>query len=103
MPTPRRPSIPGSGIRVVSSSVVRRNRAHRNTSRSLTAKLAADKNYKGETWKIDAKQLSDGAEVRIEVLPVEGKDNRRRLRVEAAYPAGEPVARRTREITVEVK
>lgn len=67
------------------------------------AKLAADRNYKGETWQIDAKQLPGGAEVRIEVLPVEGQAGRRRLQVEAAYPAQEPVARRTRGIVVEIK
>ncbi len=53
------------------------------------ARLAADANYRGETWKISAADLEgrDDATVAIRVKLVPGKADRRAVRVQADYPS----------------
>ena len=52
-------------------------------------RLAADANYRGETWKISAADLEgrDDATVAIRVKLVPGKADRRAVRVQADYPS----------------
>jgi Tfp pilus assembly protein PilX len=70
------------------------------------AQLAADPDYKGETWKISAKDLSgdEAGTVKIEVKPVPENDNRRLVKVEADFP-DDPLdsVRYSKELTMEVK
>jgi len=72
-----------------------------------TAQLAADpNNYRGETWKIPAEELS-GAEigvVRIEVKPPGDQPRRREVSIEADFP-DDPVnrARYSKEFVVEIR
>jgi Tfp pilus assembly protein PilX len=70
------------------------------------ARLARDRNYSGETWPISATDLGlrevgattastgsadrSAAIVTIAVEPIPGEANRRRIRVQADYPADEP-------------
>lgn len=51
-------------------------------------RLAADANYKGETWTLSADQMAaaDAAVVRIEVETIPEQPNRRLVRVRADYP-----------------
>ena len=51
--------------------------------------MAADANYRGETWKISAADLEgrDDGTVAIRVKPVPGKADRRAVRVQADYPS----------------
>jgi type II secretory pathway component PulK len=67
------------------------------------ARLAADRNYKGETWEIPAQALGgdwDGV-VRINVETVENQPARRRVSVEADYPSvEEPRARQRKHLIV---
>jgi Tfp pilus assembly protein PilX len=62
-----------------------------------SARLAADADYKGETWDVAATALggeTHGAGVvRIKVEPVEGGRGRRRIHVEADYPRHDPAIR----------
>ena len=67
------------------------------------ARLAADRDYAGETWAIAAEELGGpaGGVVRIAVEPVDGSSTRRRVRVRAEFPRDSPrAARRTREATL---
>jgi hypothetical protein len=70
------------------------------------AQLAADADYKGETWIISAKDLGgdDAGKVKIEVKPVPEHDNRRLVKVEADFP-DDPVDRvqYSKELTLELK
>lgn len=56
------------------------------------ARLENDASYPGETWTIPAADLGgrEGAEVRIEVEAVEGRPDRRRVRVQADHPPDAP-------------
>ncbi len=59
------------------------------------ARLAADANYRGETWKVSAEDLGgrDGGIITIKAEQVPGKTDRRAVKVEADYPP-EPEQRR---------
>jgi len=52
------------------------------------ARLATETNYRGETWKLSAKELGgrDAATIAIRVEDVAGKPDRRSVHVEADYP-----------------
>lgn len=66
------------------------------------ARLAAEPDYQGETWKIPAAELGgrDGAVVRIQVEP-DGDEAGRRVSVQADYPdAPEHRARQSKQIVV---
>lgn len=71
------------------------------------ARLAADRKYAGETWKVPGKALGNesGATVEIGIEPVPEKSAERRIRVQASYPAGEASgrARQSRTLTVTLK
>jgi hypothetical protein len=72
------------------------------------AQLAADRNYRGETWSIAPADLAgtgpggaDAGSVEIKVRPVDGEPKSRVIQVEAVFPAdSEPSARRTRRATI---
>lgn len=68
------------------------------------AQLAADRDYKGETWKIPAEAFGGrrGAAVRIEVKASPDDSRRRTVRVQADYP-DDPVhrIRKSRQLTFE--
>ncbi|MGA2798430.1 MAG: hypothetical protein ABSE63_12685 [Thermoguttaceae bacterium] len=70
------------------------------------AQLAADADYKGETWKISAKDLGgdDAGTVKIEVKSVPEHENRRLVKVEADFP-DDPLdrVRYSKELTLELK
>jgi type II secretory pathway component PulK len=70
------------------------------------ARLAADKDYHGESWKIAAEDLGgrDGGIVTIKVEPVSGKADRRAVDVKADFPP-EPDqrARETREVIIKIQ
>ena len=69
------------------------------------ARLAAEPQYRGETWDISAEDLGgrDGGTVAIRIENVSGKPDRRRLHVVADYPSDtEQRARETREVTINV-
>jgi type II secretory pathway component PulK len=63
-----------------------------------SARLAADANYRGETWTLSAKDIGgrDGARIAIRVEEVAGKPDRRRVHVEADYP--DDPERRSRQV-----
>jgi hypothetical protein len=69
------------------------------------AKLAAEKDYSGETWTIPAAELDgqDSGVVRIQVKPVAQFKNRRIVKIEADFPV-DPVhfARQEKEIIVDL-
>jgi Tfp pilus assembly protein PilX len=70
------------------------------------ARLAADKDYHGETWNISAEDLGgrDGGIVAIKVEPVPGKADRRAVHVEADFPPeSDQRARETREVIMKVE
>jgi Tfp pilus assembly protein PilX len=69
-----------------------------------SARLAADRAYKGETWEIAAADLGGLAgTVRIEVGDVAGQAARRRVRVEADFPRdGDRRARSSKTLTVDL-
>ncbi len=69
------------------------------------ARLAADRDYAGETWAVPADRLGgrDAASVRIEITPSPGHPDRRVVRARADYPAAESRrARQSRETTIVV-
>ncbi len=70
-----------------------------------TARLSAEANYRGETWNISPQDLGgrDGAAIAIRVEDVAGKPDRRKVHVEADYPA-DPLqrARQVREAIVSI-
>jgi hypothetical protein len=70
------------------------------------AQLAADPDYKGETWKISAKDLGgeDAGTIKIEVKKVPEHDNLRQVKVEADFP-DDPLdhVQYSKELTLEVK
>jgi type II secretory pathway component PulK len=70
------------------------------------ARLLADPAYDGETWEVAAEELSGrhNGSVRIAIAPEEGRADRRRVTVQADYPAGDEAmrARKTRRITLEL-
>ena len=70
-----------------------------------SARLDADRLYKGETWEIPAGELGGlPAVVRITVEPVNDRPARRRVRVESDYPRGDaPRARMSKTLTFELK
>ena len=70
-----------------------------------SARLDADRHYKGETWEIPAGELGGlDAVVRITVEPVNDWPARRRVRVESDYPRGDvPRARMSKTLTFELK
>ncbi len=64
------------------------------------ARLAADPDYTGETWRIDPQTLGarDAASVAIEVVPAADDTTARRIRAVADFPDQGPTrVRRTRE------
>jgi Tfp pilus assembly protein PilX len=69
------------------------------------AQLAADADYKGETWKISAKDLGgdDAGRVKIDVKPVPEHEKQRLVKVEADYP-DDPLDRvqYSKELTLEL-
>lgn len=70
------------------------------------ARLAADPAYRGETWRLAARDLGgrDDAEIRIQVEKPAGTAATATIRVEADYPpAAELRCRRVQEITVDNK
>ena len=56
------------------------------------ARLAADPNYRGETWHVAAESLGgrSAASVAIEIAPDDARPNARRVRVVANYPDSGP-------------
>ena len=69
------------------------------------ARLAADPTYGGETWSVPAAELDGkaGAAVRIRVEPIDGRADRRLVRVEADYPdAPHHRARRSKQAFIDV-
>jgi hypothetical protein len=71
--------------------------------RRAAARLAAEADYRGETWNISAEDLGgrDGGIVTIKVEQVPGKADRRAVHVEADYPPElEQRARETRDVTI---
>jgi len=69
------------------------------------ARLAADPGYRGETWSIPAAELDGkaGAAVTIRVEPIDGRADRRLVRVEAQYPdAPHHRARRSKQAFMDV-
>lgn len=71
-----------------------------------SARLAADRGYKGEAGEIPARALGgpDSGFVKITVVPAEGRAGRRRVRVEADYPRGdEHRARLTKHLTIDLE
>lgn len=67
------------------------------------ARLAADRDYRGETWAVPPEDLGgrDAGAVRIEVRPVPDRPDLRTIRARADYPTDEARrARRTRELTI---
>ncbi len=67
------------------------------------ARLAADANYRGETWQISPADLNgrDGGTVAIRVTPLPDKPDRRAVHIDADYPADpQDRARETRDITI---
>ncbi len=75
------------------------------------ARLAADHEYKGETWKIPAAEFNSdasdedeqGALVRIEINVVDGSPEKREIRVTADYPDDSKLrARRSKQTTVTI-
>jgi Tfp pilus assembly protein PilX len=60
--------------------------------RRALARLEADPEYAGETWKVDARELdsSDGANVAIAVERPPGDPKARTIRVRADYPRDPP-------------
>ena len=70
------------------------------------ARLAANPDYQGETWALSASSLGgrDAGEVTIVVKPLEKSASRRRVRVEADYPSGDPTrrARQSKQLIVDV-
>jgi type II secretory pathway component PulK len=67
------------------------------------ARLAADANYRGETWSISAEELEgrDGGTVTIRVAAAPGKPDRRAVHVEADYPSDpQERVRETRDIVL---
>jgi Tfp pilus assembly protein PilX len=70
------------------------------------AKLAADADYNGETWKIPAKDLGgdDAGMVKIEVKPIPERSNGRMVKVEAAFPDDpQDRVRYSKELILELK
>lgn len=70
-----------------------------------SARLESDRSFRGETWVVPPEDL-DGhsATATIVVEPVEGKPDRRRLRVEAVHPReGELRARITRTLELNLR
>lgn len=68
-----------------------------------SARLAADREYRGETWVIPAADVGgrDGGSVRIEVRPVPDHPDRRAIHARADYPTDEARrARRSRTLTI---
>jgi hypothetical protein len=69
------------------------------------AQVAADSNFPGETWRLDASMLGgqDGATVTIGVAAPPDHPNQRRITVVAEFPdEGPHRARRTYESTIEL-
>lgn len=69
------------------------------------ASLAADQNYQGETWVVDATSLTGryGAEVEIAVQPVTDRPDARQIVVRADFPAAAvDRARESRQLVVEL-
>jgi len=70
------------------------------------ARLVADKKYTGETWKVPGEALAGRAEARVEIAvePLAEKSGKRRIRVQASYPAGEASgrARQTKTLVVTI-
>ena len=70
------------------------------------ARLAANPDYQGETWVLSASSLGgrDAGVVTIAVKPLEKSASRRRVRVEADYPSGDPTrrARQSKQLIVDV-
>ena len=67
------------------------------------ARLAADANYRGESWNVSAEELGgrDGGAVTIRVEPTPDKADRRTVRVDADYPSDpQQRARVTRDVTL---
>lgn len=70
--------------------------------RRAIARLAADANYTGETWNIDARELDspDAATVAITIERPAGDAKRRTIRARADYPRDPPRrARFTKQVT----
>jgi hypothetical protein len=91
-------------IRAASHSVQAEFLADSGVARAV-AQLAANANYTGETWQIDARTLAAtaGATVTIRVAAVGDQPRARRLTVAAEFPStGTQRARRTRQITIEL-
>ena len=70
------------------------------------ARLAAETNYRGETWNISPRDLGgrDGATIAIRVDDVPGQPDRRAVHVRADYPDDpDQRARQDRSVIVTVK
>lgn len=70
------------------------------------ARLAADREYAGETWNLSADDLGTGraAVVTIDVQEVENDAGRRAVRVRADYPNdSQQRVRQTKQIVVEIE
>jgi hypothetical protein len=70
------------------------------------ARLAADANYRGETWNVSAEDLGgrDAGAVAIRVEQPPGKPDRRTVHVEADYPSDpQQRARVMRDATLQIK
>jgi len=69
------------------------------------AKLAADRDYAGETWALAPEDLGGpwGGRVRIEVERIPDHPDRRRIKAKADYPADATLrARRSKQLTIEL-
>ena len=68
--------------------------------RRAAARLAADPEYLGEDWPIDAQELGrqHDAAVTIEVVPLEPASGERRLIAKARYPRDAPRVRVTKTV-----
>ena len=69
------------------------------------SRLAQEAGYAGETWEVPAEDLGGrgAGSVAIGVEPVEGRPEKRKVRVVADYPSGSPSrARRTKVSIVDV-
>jgi type II secretory pathway component PulK len=79
-----------------------------------TARLASDRDYKGESWSLSAQDLGHGepagaraksaaAQVTIAVERMPAAANRRRVHIQADYPLAEPTrSRHTKEIMIDL-
>ncbi len=67
-----------------------------------TARLAADRAYRGESWDVPARALGGDSAGKV-TIAVSDRKGRRGVRVEADYPVGPHRARHSKEWTVELR